>query len=308
MTPMRSAFSQRTTCPDALREHGKPTMNILVTGATGFVGNHVVRGLLERGHTVAAVVRDLEKVASFSWAGEVTVVACDIHQPLADPLSMCAAPDVVIHLAWPGLDDYRSLAHIEATFPADCRFLRGLIDVGVKHLVVAGTCFEYGLQDGCLDEGMATNPVIPYAIAKDSLRRFLQALQQAHPFRLQWARIFYPYGDGQKSNSLLSQLNSVIERGECVFPMSGGEQLRDFLPVEEVAARFVALAETPSFDGIINICSGNPVSVRRFVEEYLVRRNASIRLDLGRYPYPVHEPMAFWGSSKRMRLMDTCSS
>lgn len=280
-------------------------MNILVTGATGFIGHYVVSDLLKKGHVVTAVARNREKAETFPWFKDITFIKCDIHDPLSNPVPAIGLPDVVIHLVWPNLTDYRSLSHVAETLPADYRFLSALLLAGVKHLVVAGTCFEYGLQCGCLEEDIQTSPVTPYAIAKDSLRRFLVAHQHTFPFRLQWARIFYPYGKGQKSNSLLAQLNAAIDRGEEVFHMSGGEQLRDYLPVEEVAANLVRLAETPSFDGVLNICSGRPVSVRRLVEEHLTKRNSSIKLNLGYYPYPEHEPMAFWGSTRKMCQLES---
>lgn len=275
-------------------------MNVLVTGATGFIGRHVVGSLLEKGHHVTAVARDRQKAEKFSWFSKVRFIACDIHSAATDPTELLEPAGVVIHLAWPNLTDYNSLIHIEETLSADYRFLSALVHSGVKHLVIAGTCFEYGLQSGCLDEDMPACPVIPYAIAKDSLRRFLEVRQKKSFFHFQWARIFYPYGDGQKANSLLAQLHATIDRGGNVFPMSGGEQLRDYLPVEDVADRLTMLAETPSFDGIINICSGTPISVRRLVEENLVKRNASIQLKLGHFPYPSYEPMAFWGSTARL--------
>ena len=278
-------------------------MNVLVTGATGFIGNYVVKELLGKGHSVTVVARDQNKIKKFQWVNDVRFIVFDIHAPNADPVYTIGVPDIVIHLAWSNLIDYKSLAHIEETLPANYHFLSTMARAGVKHFVVAGTCFEYGLQCGCLDEDSPACPVLPYAIAKDSLRRFMEALQNENSFCLQWARIFYPYGDGQKTNSLLSQLNTALDQGEEVFHMSGGEQLRDYLPVEEVAADLVTIAENPTFAGIVNICSGKPISVRRFVEEYLARRNATIRLNLGHYPYSSHEPIAFWGNSEKMRLL-----
>lgn len=176
---------------------------------------------------------------------------------------------------------------------------------GLRHLLVAGTCFEYGLQSGCLHEEMTPNPVTPYGLAKDSLRRYLQAIQHLNPFCLQWPRLFFMYGEGQHYNSLLPQLDRAIGNSDPVFNMSGGEQLRDYMPVEETASYLVKLIETPTFDGIVNICSGAPISVRRLVEEHIASRNASIKLNLGYYAYLDYEPMAFWGDNRKlMRLIN----
>jgi dTDP-6-deoxy-L-talose 4-dehydrogenase (NAD+) len=82
--------------------------------------------------------------------------------------------------------------------------------------------------------------------------------------------------------------------------MSGGEQLRDYLPVEEVARQIVRLAMARRDIGIVNICSGKPISVRRLVEQWLCERNWQIELKLGYYPYPDYEPMAFWGDRTRL--------
>ena len=77
-------------------------------------------------------------------------------------------------------------------------------------MLVTGTCFEYGMQSGYLSEKMITNPGNPYALAKDSLRKFLLSLQREVPFTLQWARLFYMYGSGQNPNSILAQLDNAV--------------------------------------------------------------------------------------------------
>lgn len=271
-------------------------MKVLITGATGFVGQHVVPKLLERRHTVIAIARDEAKARNFPWFDAVRFVACDVHRALGNPLELFDKPDAVVHLAWPGLPNYGSLVHFEETLPAAYRFLKSLVEGGVNHLLVAGTCFEYGMQSGPLSERASTKPANPYALAKDTLRKFLESLQKDRPFTLQWARLFYMYGPGQHPKSLLAQLDRAVDDREPVFNMSGGEQLRDYLPVDEVAARLVLLVEHPECHGAVNVCSGKPISVRKLVEQRLAERKADIRLNLGYYPYPDHEPLSFWGT------------
>ena len=89
--------------------------------------------------------------------------------------------------------------------------------------------------------------------------------------------------------------------GQSVFKMSGGEQLRDYLPVMEVARRLVDLAVDPHDLGPVNICSGTPISVRRLVEGWIKEHGWKIELQLGQLPYPDYEPMAFWGDDGENR-------
>jgi nucleoside-diphosphate-sugar epimerase len=126
-------------------------------------------------------------------------------------------------------------------------------------------------------------------------------LSREVPFTLQWARLFYMHGPGQSSRSLLAQLDAAIDRGDKEFPMSGGEQLRDYLPVESVARSLAELLDCHNLQGIVNICSGSPISVRSLTENHIRRRGSNIKLCFGAFPYPAHEPFAFWGSPRRMR-------
>jgi dTDP-6-deoxy-L-talose 4-dehydrogenase (NAD+) len=170
-----------------------------------------------------------------------------------------------------------------------------MIEAGLPSLLVTGTCFEYGMQSGPLAADMLTKPNNPYGYAKDALQKQLMFLKSTANFNLTWARLFYMYGDGQPRTSLYPKLKEAVSLGDKVFNMSGGEKLRDYLPVEEVARQIAQLAMARKDIGAINICSGSPVSVRSLVEQWLADNGWEIELNLGHYPYPDYEPMAFWG-------------
>lgn len=273
-------------------------MRVAVTGASGFVGRHVLAELLRHETEIVAVTRDAARLRGLNET--IQIVEMDIAHSASDCFEQMGQPDVLIHLAWDGLPNYKSLHHFETELPRQYHFLKAMVEAGLPSLLVTGTCFEYGMQSGALSAAMPTNPTNPYGYAKDALRQQLEFLKSAKPFNLTWARLFYMYGEGQPNTSLYPKLKEAVLRGDKVFNMSGGEQLRDYLPVEEIARQIVRLAMTGGDTGMINICSGKPISVRRLVEQWLSENSWEIELNLGYYPYPDYEPMAFWGDSSRI--------
>jgi dTDP-6-deoxy-L-talose 4-dehydrogenase (NAD+) len=247
---------------------------------------------------VIAIVRDKSKLKG---TDKVCVVELDISNYHADDYKRIHNPDILIHLAWQGLPSYKSPHHFETELPIQYGFLKGLISSGLPSLVVAGSSLEYGLQNGALSEEIVPCPCTPYGYAKYALSKQLFFLQKDYKFDLTWARLFYMYGDGQPKSSLLPQLEESVIKGEAVFNMSGGEQLRDYLPVDEVAMLIVQLSARGSNSGIVNTCSGKPTSVRNLVEHWLKSHNCNIKLNIGAYPYPDYEPMAFWGDNSKLR-------
>jgi len=275
-------------------------MRIAVTGASGFVGRHVLRALADAPET--QVVATSRSAPNASWLPPgMTHVAIDLADPPANAFAQLGMPDVLIHLAWSGLPNYLSKHHYETELPRQYAFLRQLVDSGLRALVCSGTCFEYGMQSGALDEAMPADPRNPYGFAKDALRRQLQFLVAEQNFAWTWARLFYMYGEGQAPNSLYSQFIAAGQRGDDEFRMSGGEQLRDFLHVRDVAHCLVALARHEGGAGIVNISSGRPTSVRSLVEGWCESLGMPMKLALGHYPYPTYEPMAFWGSNDKLK-------
>ncbi|MDQ6756639.1 MAG: NAD(P)-dependent oxidoreductase [Bacteroidota bacterium] len=280
-------------------------MKILVTGATGFVGKHVLNELLKYDHQIIVTIRNKVSVTDLPDAIKVVELDLDNLESNKNYFTETGKPDLLIHLAWQGLPNYKEKFHVEKNLPSHSAFLKNMVENGLQNVVVTGTCFEYGMKEGCLSEDMESDPQNPYAMAKDELRKFLEELQQQHPFTLKWIRLFYMYGEGQNPNSLLSQLESALQKGDEVFNMSGGEQIRDYLSVEKVAEYIVKIALLNEITGIINCCSGNPIKVKTFVENYLEEKNKKITLNLGYYPYPDYEAMAFWGDDKKLKTIIT---
>ena len=273
-------------------------MKIVVTGASGFVGRHVLAALRTYEVDIVAVTRDAAHLSGIDET--VCIVEMDISNPPQNCFEHLGKPDVLIHLAWDGLPNYKSLHHFEIELPRQYQFLQSLVEDGLSSMLVTGTCFEYGMQSGALSEEMLPQPNNPYGYAKNALCQQLQYLKSNRPFNLAWARLFYMYGEGQAATSLYPKLKEAVLRGDKVFNMSGGEQLRDYLHITEIARQIVRLAVPQRDIGIINICSGNPISVRRLVEQWICDSNWDIKPNLGYYPYPDYEPMAFWGDRQRL--------
>jgi dTDP-6-deoxy-L-talose 4-dehydrogenase (NAD+) len=277
-------------------------MKVLVTGATGFIGYYVIHELLKRNCQVIATDISTENARDKDWYRQSIFVEHFIgNETEVDLFEKFQRPHAMIHLAWQGLPNYKSILHFEENLPKQYFFLKKIIESGLKDLTVAGTCFEYGLKSGCLKEDMLPEPANPYALAKNTLRLFLEELRKVSSFQLKWVRLFYLYGKGQNPKSLLAQLETALENNELVFNMSGGQQVRDYLPVQEVAANIVSISLQNKTSGVINCCSGKPITVEALVKQYLALRNSSIQLNLGYYPYPDYEAMEFWGDNTKLK-------
>ena len=274
---------------------------VLVTGATGFIGRHVVAELLQRDEALEITTLSNEAVApSFDWAAKTRNLRFDLSGDLA-ALDDSVTPDVLIHLAWEGLPNYKDIFHFERNVPVSYRFVKTLLERGAARVFVAGTCFEYGLAEGCMTEDTPGRDMTNYGFAKDCLRRMLERLVATAPgATLVWGRLFYLYGKGQNPNSFFPLLERAIKNNDEAFNMSGGEQIRDYLPVEDAARRIVSLSLNEDASGVFNICSGKPVSLRTMAERWKEKHHSAIRLNLGYYPYPDYEPLAFWGSDEKL--------
>lgn len=247
--------------------------------------------------------RNEKKLADCRWSGDVVRVPLDLDNLPVNLRETLDNPVRCIHLAWPGLPNYNSDIHLKHNLPQSRAFLQQLVEEGVQDVLVAGTCFEYGMQEGELSEETPVLPDNPYGKAKDLLRREMEQYVEGKDCRFKWARIFYLNGEGQNPNSLFAQLESAIESGHSSFDMSGGEQVRDYLPVSVCVEYLVRIACHPSFSGTVNVCSGKNVKLIELVREYLQKQGGSIRLNLGVYPYPHWEPFRFWGNPEKLHAL-----
>jgi nucleoside-diphosphate-sugar epimerase len=274
-------------------------MKVCVSGASGFLGRYVIAEFQKTNIEVIPVIKTDSKLHNLGKYKNLKIT--DIYKNNENIFEELGCPDSLIHLAWSGLPNYKSNTHIDKDLPAQFNFLKKLIISGVKNITVAGTCFEYGMINGCLHEQMEVQPSNPYGIAKYKLYQQLNELKKKYNFNLKWCRIFYIYGEGQHENSLWPQLVSHETLGKSFFPMSGGKQIRDFLHVKEVAKYLTTIAMIDIDLGLINICSGKPVSIINLVNYWICKNKWKIKPQLNVYGYPDYEPMEFWGSNSKLK-------
>lgn len=270
---------------------------ITVTGAGGYIGRHVVKALCDRGADVTAVSTHTEGIDS-----RARVVARDIFSGSADIFQELGSPDVCLHMAWRDGFKHNSPAHME-NLSAHYVFLRKMVEGGLKQLAVMGSMHEVGYHEGPIDENTPCAPSSMYGIAKDALRRSAFLLAEEHDVCLQWLRAYYIYGDDKHNSSIFSKLLQAAERGDAAFPFTSGKNKYDFIHVDELARQIAACVTQDEVAGIINCCTGRPVSLGEKVEEFIREHGLSIQLEYGAYPDRSYDSPGVWGDAKKIRAI-----
>ena len=267
-------------------------MKILVTGAAGFIGQHVLRELSKYdSNDIIAIHRS--KSNELKKFKNVKYVRKDISQISKEFFYDIGNPEILIHLSWGNLPNYDSDYHTKIELPIQLNFMKQFIECGPKNVMISGTCFEYGKVTGCIKETNNLNPLNLYAKAKVML------LNNLKNFHLTWARLFYMYGNGQNQKSLWPQIKKSVEKNQASFDIAGG-QLRDYLHVKNVAKYLVSLSMLEKDIGVINVCSGLPISIEELVESWKKKYDWNIKINLGAFPSNPNESLSFWGDNKKL--------
>ena len=264
---------------------------ILLTGATGFVGRHVLRALNESGARVRLVVRhgNWGQLSGLECI-ETVVTTHDLFAESADEWAkICKGIDTIVHVAWyaePGL-------YLESPKNLDClvgtlNLTKGAIKAGVRRFVGIGTCFEYDLSFGRLAITTPLKPLTPYAVAKAAAYLTLSQWLPTSGVEFNWCRLFYMYGEGEDARRLVPFLRARLNAGEPA-ELTSGNQIRDYLNVADVG-RMVASAALGSIQGPINICSGIPITVRELAENIADEYGSRFLLKFGARPDNLIDP------------------
>lgn len=277
-------------------------MTVLVTGATGFVGSHVVRQLVESGEDVAVLIRP---GASLRRLEGVTQRIHKLEADLADSAAVGAQlarcrPEACIHAAWfaePGkyLDALENLDSLRASLG----LLEELARAGCRHVVGVGTCFEYETGQATLQEDSPTKPATLYAAAKLAFSHLSAQRLAQLGIGVAWARLFYIYGPYEDERRLVPSVIRALSANH-EFPTTAGEQVRDYLHVQDVASALCELSRR-RLTGVFNVCSGDPVIIAGLMQTLgeVLGRPELIRF--GALPYREGDPMFVCGDNHRLR-------
>jgi UDP-glucuronate decarboxylase len=279
-------------------------MRVFLTGAAGFIGAHVTRVLLAAGCEVAALIRP---ATSLHRLHDVSDQLSVFHGDMGNTTALRSAleewqPAACIHLAWyaePG--KYLHAPENVDALNASLVLLRELIRVDCRQIVMVGTCAEYDTDQGFLREGGPTRPSTVYAASKLALGLIGQQLAASAGTNFAWARQFYLYGPYEDERRAIPALTRALLDG-TPFPATGGEQVRDYLHVEDVAKALWTLVEQRA-NGIFNISSGAPVTMRQLMELIGEVAGQAQLIQFGALPYRDWEPMFICGDNQRLRSL-----
>lgn len=273
-------------------------MRILVTGANGYLGQGVVKRLLDMGVEVIAT-----DIVSDGIDPRAKAVAHDIMS-IDDPYHEFDEPDCLLHMAWRNGFVHNSDTHI-TDLPLHYSFLKKMAESGVKRMAVMGSMHEIGFFEGCVKEDTPCRPLSLYGISKNALREMAMLLCKQNGVEFQWLRGYYIVGNSLHGSSIFSKIAAAAQEGKTEFPFTTGQNQYDFLDYDEFCYQVAAAVNQNEVNGIINICSGSPRSLASRVESFIKENDYPITLKYGAFPDRPYDSKAVWGDSTRInKILD----
>lgn len=275
-------------------------MRVLLTGASGFLGRHVLDSL--RRQNIETVILGRQPVPSSAFAD---FIEADL---LASPdfagLINQSGATHLLHLAWYAEHGKYWTSPLNLRWAeASIRLVEEFCKAGGKQIVMAGTCAEYDWSYGyCREDSTPLNPATLYGTAKDATRRLAMAICAQHQIPCAWGRIFLPYGSGETSQRLIPSLIDVFRGRLSPFAVNA-PAYRDFLHASDVAEGFVALLQS-GLNGACNISSGQPVQIEHVVRELARWLNADPQIVLGMTAERPNDPPLLVGENLKLKALD----
>lgn len=269
-------------------------MKILVTGANGYLGQGIVKSILELGHDVVAADFSVQNIDN-----RAKTIACNLFE-VENPYQFFGEPDVLLHLAWRDGFVHYSDAHID-DLPKHYKFIKKMAGSGVKQIAVMGSMHEIGFYEGSINENTPCHPTTPYGIGKNALRDLTQMVCKQNNTVFQWLRGYYIVGNSKFGNSIFSKITAAAEEGKEEFPFTLGQNQYDFLDYPDFCDQIAAVVGQKNEQGIINICSGRPEKLADRVERFIKENKYDIKLQYGAFPDRPYDSKAIWGDDTKIR-------
>ena len=273
-------------------------MKILITGAGGYIGRHVVQQLLDMGNEVVAADISIEGIDERATQKVVNLFTLSLDNIYEET----GKPDVCLHMAWRDGFVHNSVNHM-GDLSSHYKFLVAMMEQGLRHVAVMGSMHEVGYWDGMVKDETPCNPLSQYAIAKDSLRRSIMLYCQQNNVVFHWIRGFYILGDDKKNHSIFTKLIEADEKGQEWFPFTSGKTKYDFSNIDDFAKQIAYTITQEEIVGIVNCCSGNPISLAERVEQFIKDNNLKIKLKYGAFPGRPYDSPCIYGDNTKIEMI-----
>lgn len=269
-------------------------MKILVTGANGYLGQGIVKTLLDNNVEVIATDFKVNNVDDRAKKIESNLFELD------SPYEYFDKPDVVLHMAWRDGFIHYSSSHIN-DLPKHYEFIKKMLEAGLKRIAVMGSMHEVGFWEGAIKEDTPCNPLSLYGVSKNALKDLVKILAKQFDAEYQWLRGYYIVGNTQYGSSVFSKLTEAAKNGKTEFPFTMGQNQYDFIDYNVFCNQVAKVVVQNDVKGIINICSGKPEKLADRMEKFIKENNYNIKLNYGAFPDRPYDSKAVWGDDQKIK-------
>jgi UDP-glucose 4-epimerase len=278
-------------------------MRVLVTGATGFLGSHLVERLAGESSAIAVLLRS----TSDTWRINPWLLSIERLYGDLTNLDACEEeiarykPDTIFHLGWHGVGNSQrdSAGQLDANLAATVRLADLAGRIGCRTFVGIGSQAEYGPQNRRLDEAASTLPTTMYGVAKLAAYHACRVRLASSAVRFAWIRIFSTYGPKDNTGWLIPSFIESLLSGRCM-QLTAGEQRWDFNYAGDAARAIQLVGANEHAEGVFNLGAGKCVPLRHVLKLIRDRIDPSLPLRFGEIPYRRDQVMHLEANTSRL--------